>query len=231
MGELLLCSQELAFVPYYIETISLNVYSLEELCYYLKHNIDLVEPSFMDKELVSWIKTELKLTTLAERLSRLIQEGSSLSEFVGQLANGCNYCTKEEIAKMQEKLADFENKTELECRKIRADRLLEKKRYQTCIIEYLRLLEYAEIKGMLEGNIYHNLGTAYAGLFMFQEAARYYEKAYVMNQNPQSLQQHQAAIQLAEGRFSIDGKIEQRNILQQKQILEQWKASYLKSCK
>ena len=36
MGELLLCGRELASVPYYIESISLNVYSLEEICYYLK---------------------------------------------------------------------------------------------------------------------------------------------------------------------------------------------------
>ena len=59
MGELLLCGRELASVPYYIESISLNVYSLEEICYYLKEYIDLVEVSFMDKELIRWIGQEL----------------------------------------------------------------------------------------------------------------------------------------------------------------------------
>ena len=34
MGELILCSQQLAAMPYYIENVSLNVYSLDELCYY-----------------------------------------------------------------------------------------------------------------------------------------------------------------------------------------------------
>ena len=46
MGELLLCSRELASIPYYIDTVSLNVYSLEEICYYLKHNIEVVEPEW-----------------------------------------------------------------------------------------------------------------------------------------------------------------------------------------
>ena len=68
MGKLLLCSHELASVPYYIENIALNVYSLEEMCCYLKHNIDLVEPSFMDDELIAWIRTELKMPSLADRL-------------------------------------------------------------------------------------------------------------------------------------------------------------------
>ena len=55
MGKLLLCSHSLASVPYYIENMALNIYSLEEMCCYLKQNIDLIEPSFMDGEPV-WYK-------------------------------------------------------------------------------------------------------------------------------------------------------------------------------
>ena len=42
MGELILCSQQLAAMPYYIENVSLNVYSLDELCYYIKNNTCLL---------------------------------------------------------------------------------------------------------------------------------------------------------------------------------------------
>ena len=52
MGKMLLCAHRIASVPYYIEQMALNVYSLEELCHYLKQNIDLVEPSFMEEELI-----------------------------------------------------------------------------------------------------------------------------------------------------------------------------------
>ena len=133
MGELLLCSHGLASVPYYVESIALNVYSLEELCYFLKENIDLIEPSFMDRELAGWVETELHMPDLAKSLYEKIQGGARLSEFIEVLVSGCSYCSREELEKMQQALTDFENKSETECRKIRADRLLLKKRYDAAI--------------------------------------------------------------------------------------------------
>lgn len=35
MGELLLCNEAIAAMPYYIEGVSINVYSIEELNYYI----------------------------------------------------------------------------------------------------------------------------------------------------------------------------------------------------
>ena len=40
---------------------------------------------------------------------------------------------------------------------------------------------------VLEGNIRHNLGTACAGLFLFDEAAANFLNAYRLNQNRESL--------------------------------------------
>ena len=36
----ILCQTGRAEAPYFIENISMNIYSLEELCYYLDHNLD-----------------------------------------------------------------------------------------------------------------------------------------------------------------------------------------------
>ena len=153
MGELLLCSHELAFVPYYIDSIALNIYSLEELCYYLIENTDLIEPSFMEEDLIDWIRSELKLPALANCLEKQKAENASLLEFVLLLVSGCNYCTEEEIGRIKEILTDFENKSEAECKKIRADRLLQKKRYHAAILEYKRLLTFPDVSGILAGNI------------------------------------------------------------------------------
>lgn len=230
MGILYLCSHGLAFVPYYIETIALNIYSLEELCYYLKQNIDLVEPSFINDDLLVWIKEELKLSVLAEKLYELKKEDASLSEFIGTIAEGCNYCTKEEIEKMKEAVADFENKNETECRKIRADRLLQKKRYGASILEYRKLLRIPEISASFAGDIYHNLGTAYARLFLFQEAAVCYEKAFAKNGNPLSASQQQEALKLLSGEMFPEKK-EDGEVLLPEEKLKQWKDAYLKNCK
>ncbi len=229
MGELLLCGRELASIPYYIETISLNVYSLEELCYYLKEYIDLVEISFVDEELIRWIESELKLPELSARLSEIREGGSGLLEFVSVIAGGCNYCTPEEIHKLQEKLAVFENKTEIECRKIRADRLLEKKRYQAAITAYKKLLGHPEAIGAFAGALYHNLGTAYAELFLFEDAAACYKKAYEKNQNPLSNKQRRAALQLAAG--MMPHTAEPVNSRIQESTFGEWREAYLRSSK
>lgn len=232
MGELLLCSHGIASMPYYIETIALNVYSLEELCYYLKNNIDLADPSFMDDELIEWTRTQLKLPALAGRLEKQKERGS-LFEFVAVLVSGCNYCTGEELEQMRAALADFENKTETECAKIRADRLLGKRRYRACILEYRKLLEHPDVRGEFAGNIYHNLGCAYAGLFLFEQAAECYGNAYRRNRNPLSMQQRQAALQLAEGTApqGFEMETEDGENLPSTELLGLWKEAYIRSCR
>ena len=43
MGELILCRQSIAANPYFIEDGALNVYSLEELSYYIARNVYLLK--------------------------------------------------------------------------------------------------------------------------------------------------------------------------------------------
>lgn len=230
MGEMLLCSHGIASMPYYIESIALNVYSLEELCYYLKRNIDLADPSFMDGELIDWIRTQLKLPALAGRLERKKAQGS-LFEFVAAIVSGCNYCTGEELEQMRASLADFENKSETECVKIRADRLLERRRYRACILEYKKLLEHPKASGEFAGNIFHNMGCAYAGLFLFRQAAECYERAYRQNKNPLSEHCRQAALKLAEGAPPQKSAAMEAEGPPSPKWLEQWKEAYIRSCR
>ena len=50
MGELLLCNEAIAAMPYYIEGVSINVYSIEELNYYIINNTYLLDDDFMSLE-------------------------------------------------------------------------------------------------------------------------------------------------------------------------------------
>ncbi len=192
MGELLLCKEPIAAMPYYIEGISINVYSLEELCYYISHNTYLLEQNFMDPELCAWVENELKLTELAEELRRQIYEKGRLSEFIALILKECGYCTREEVRNIYDVLQELEGKSDYECSKIRADRLMEKEKYLSSIYEYKRLLDSEETLGEAPetvGNIWHNLGTAYARMFLFEEAGNCFEKAYHYNKNEESLKE------------------------------------------
>ncbi len=68
MSGYILCQTKKAEKPYFVENISTNIYSLEELCYYLYHNLYLVDSSVMNEGLCIWISEELDLPRLAAKL-------------------------------------------------------------------------------------------------------------------------------------------------------------------
>jgi len=234
MGDLLLCNQEIASIPYYIETIALNIYSLEELSYYFMRYTDLIEPGCMDEELCKWIKQELKLSSLAEKLDKMVREGGSLADFVSEILTGCNYCTLDELTEIRRKLSVFDNKNEIEGRKIRADRFLAQERYAVCIREYQKLLDMPQVlegSSLLVGNIWHNLGTAYAGLFLFDKAKACFESAYRRNANQLSMQQAAEAERLANKEWYQEADLLEDETEQAAILLEQWQKEYRRSCR
>lgn len=192
MGELILCSEPIAAMPYYLEGVSLNIYSLEELSYYIMHNTYLIERDFMNEELCTWIAREARQIKLAERLRDIMHGNRSLSDFVFEIIKTCGYCTMAEMQEVILEIRQLEEKSDFECNKIRADKLMENEKYLSSIYEYKRLLDSEEAKNenaMLVGNIWHNLGTAYARLFLFEEASKCYQKAYSLNEKLESLRE------------------------------------------
>jgi tetratricopeptide (TPR) repeat protein len=190
MGELILCSHPLAAMPYYIEDAAQNVYSMEELCYYIEKNVYLLEQDFMDMELIGWVKKEAEMPELAEKLEALIHEGAKLSAFVECILKETGYTPAPVIWEVVHTLADMDGKSPLVRGKIRADRCMQTKRYVSAIYGYQALLQSPEEKqedAAMRGNIWHNLGTAYARLFLLKEAAHCFEKAYSINGNQESL--------------------------------------------
>lgn len=192
MGELLLCNESIAAMPYYIEGISLNLYSIEEMCYYISNNTFLIERDFMCEELCTWIANEAKLPTLAEKLRDILRAEGLLSDFVLQILQASGYCSMQEMQEIIFTIRQMEEKSDFECNKIRADKLLENEKYLSSIYEYKRLLDQDGIENenaILVGNIWHNLGTAYARLFLFEEAIKCYKKAYKLNEKTESIRE------------------------------------------
>ena len=68
MSGYILCQVKRAKLPYYIENISTNIYSIEELCFYFYHNIYLLDSTILNEELCFWIRDQLGLKKLAENL-------------------------------------------------------------------------------------------------------------------------------------------------------------------
>lgn len=190
MGELLLCNGPIAAMPFYLEGVSINIYSIEELDYYIINNVYLLDKSFMNQELCAWIENQANLKKLAEHLKMIISTNGRLSAFVTEILEYSGYCSATQISSVHDILRELEGKSSFECAKLRADSLMEAGKYQNSIIEYRKLLSSEEAKTAdtaLCGNVYNNMACAYARLFLFETAAVFFRKAYQYNKNRKSL--------------------------------------------
>lgn len=69
MAGVILSRSKYAEKPYYITNMSINIYSLEELCYYIYNNIYLIGTDLVDDGLISYIDNELEEPELGETAS------------------------------------------------------------------------------------------------------------------------------------------------------------------
>lgn len=195
MGELILCKKPIAAVPYFIDEVSLNIYSLEELCYYIAHNAYLINSDFASVELCNWIGREVGKDE-EKALMNVIENEQPLHVFINTLLNLSDYLPGEEIRNVTEIISSFENKSPIECSKIRADRLLDKNKIVDALYEYENILDKCEqdkkekkdISKEFMGDIWHNLAVCYSRLFFFKEASVCFEYAYQLNRKKISLE-------------------------------------------
>ena len=179
MGRILLCTGKYAKNPYYVESFCANVYCVEELCYLFMSNPFSIDRDIMDKKLAEWLDEECGLSELGHQLLKLLQRGSQPGIFVGMILDYVNYCTPEEKEKIEEVLQNNAGLTDYEKRKKQADFLLKNGRLKLAIEEYDSLIrQLPDTESALSPSLYHNMGTAYAGLFQFEMAAKYFKRAY-----------------------------------------------------
>ncbi|MDD6351666.1 MAG: hypothetical protein PUG16_04630 [Lachnospiraceae bacterium] len=190
MGELILCRAPLTASPYYIEEKSLNIYSLEELSYYLAHNIYLLRPDFMNPDLIRWIGEDLGEKKLAEALKGLMDRKAPLHIFISRILEETGYLTPPEIQRTVREIETFESKGEVESRKIRADHLLQEGHVMDAVREYEGILKDSERlkpSAELQGDLWHNLGVGQVRLLSFPEAEDSFRRAYEKNHRTISL--------------------------------------------
>lgn len=209
MGELILCPLGIAAMPYYIESISLNVYSMEELCYYIQKYVDRIDENFWTEELFAWIDEELHCNETAELLRQKIKESAGVADLVHIITDSCGYFSKEEKQGIEQQLRGLENKSEYEKSKLRAERYLMNRYYVSSITEYQKLLKMTENepRQVLEtGSIWHNMGVANAQMFLYEQAAECFKKAYEYNNLPESLIEMYAAMQCISNKKQVEGQ-------------------------
>lgn len=180
MSGYILCQVKRAKLPYYIENISTNIYSIEELCFYLYHNMYLLDSTIINEELCFWIRDELGLKKLALKLYKLLEEENlKTGDFILPIFKEINYLSLEEFRELNRQIQRLAQEPEVLRQKLKGDYLIEYGKYVNAIKVYQRVLfEYQNAEeekrslmgGQFIGAVYHNMGCAYARLFQMKEA-------------------------------------------------------------
>lgn len=197
MGRVYLCLGKNAEIPYFFEKARVHVWNVEELCYFVRENAWLLEPGVLGEELAEWIGQQCMLKKLALSLREAIQGSDPVTDFVGRLFAYTGYCSTEEAAQVKKALLLNENSSAEERAKARGDYFLENGKYMLAVREYEALLEgLTGAKPELVGKICHNAGTAYARLFLFRQAASFYERAWKLLRDKRCAKQYMAALRM-----------------------------------
>lgn len=189
MAGVILCRTKVAQNPFFISNMDLNIYSMEELCYYIYNNIYLIGIDLVDDELIKFIGEELGESGLAQRLTYLKKAKAGLAELVITILKYVDYYDSADIELVRDTIESINTQNVYERLKMRADTLLENKKYVGAIKNY-ELIVNGEIDPVLPGifyaKVYHNLGCAYGNMFLYDKARFNFEKAYEIGQHEES---------------------------------------------
>lgn len=169
-----LCQVRKAKHPYYIESISTEIFTIEELCFYFQHNVYLIDETIINEKLCDWIRDELGLKKLYRKVYEQLDNQESIGNFVLPVFKEIGYLSHEEFRKFQDQVSRIEIQPRDMRKKLKADYLVGYEMYGNAINLYYQILKERN-PGNLGVHFYatvlNNMAMAYARLFLFEEAA------------------------------------------------------------
>lgn len=205
-SELYLCMGTLSSTPYFLSGLGVNIYSMDELCYYLCQNAYILDNDFIDVKICDYIRDYLGMEEIAEYIRKMINDKKTLGEIVTSILTMTNYCTEAEIKQIRQILVDNASMSFAAKRKARGDNLLKADKYARAIEEYQFVLSglSKEEEPELYGAVLHNLGCAYGKLFMLDKAKSYFKRAYDLDGDRESLIMFLICLRLASPKEEYD---------------------------
>ncbi len=180
MSKFIYCPIAMSDSPYHVKSLDYNFYSLEELFSYYRKNRILIDNSIMEQDFVFWIRQQGE-GLLAEKLTQILKGKGTLIMYIEALLPYINTFSEDEKREFTNSIRRLEDKKEYERRKMLADQMLDRGRYESAILEYRRILDshsYAPGEDDFLVSVWHNLGICYTYLFHFDMALKCFKMAY-----------------------------------------------------
>lgn len=225
MGQYILCGG-VAEHPYYVKLLGIRLYSAEELCYYIYNNLSLIDEDFVSQALLMFLRDEVKLGELADRIDKTYRTLADLDSVLLMILREVGYYNEFEIARFQEKALRLRRQNPLEHIRERADQLFTRGRYECAIREYSKILfknRDARLKPYFYAQVLQHMGAAYMQLGLCDEALECLEASYKEVQEQLVLKQ-MYFLAMETGR-PYPKELEQVDAMQ----LTQWQKDYLET--
>jgi len=186
-----LCIGEYAKNGYEPIHMGTTIFSVEELCFFIRENACLLDESFMEEELMVWLEKECGLPGLAQELRGVSRKKSSLKGFVDVILEYTGFFSPEENRQIIQIITENSSLSVYEKRKARADAFLAKENFALAGREYWGLLkQLGPEEKQLKGQVYHGCGVCLARLFYFTLAGEYFQRAYELTGRRESFKQY-----------------------------------------
>lgn len=215
MGTVMICSRAQAETPYYIESMGLRIYSMEELAYFLYENVYLVDKRMLGEHLCDWIRTEIGNVDLAERLKKGTEAGSSLQNMILTILRSVDYYSAEELNQLSAKMKILNTYQEQERLKLRADEFFHNGNYQAAIYEYEKILDIRQSDRLgveFYAHVWNNLGVCYCRLFLFGKASRAFRTSWQYQKDPDVLKEYVFAMRMGLSEEDFEEAMDLQNI-------------------
>ena len=178
---LILCRQEPVTSPYYIEELGIHIYSSQELCYVIYNHPLLVMEDFVDNGLAEFLRSELRMPFLAERIEKWLDGRGASDELLFLILQECAYYSPQEQARYRQLVTNLRKISVDEYAKRRADYHYSLGLFGKAISMYEKILESGKEKhlsGEFKSKIWNNIAACYTKLFCFQKAMYAYDCAW-----------------------------------------------------
>ena len=209
MAKIIVCSPKQAETPFTFLNTKVEIYTYEELCFYIYNNTVLISKSALSEKLFNWIRDELDMPQLADRLTGLANKTPFAQDLLVEILNAGEYYTPEEVKTYAAAWQKYRKLSTLQREKLKADGYLGYRRFIRASIIYDGIIEQeAEIQDKeFLGNVYHNRAVAAANNLDTEDAKKFFLKAYDLNGNQESLKSYFYVVSATEDIMTLKSEV------------------------
>ena len=173
-----LCTVKTAEHPFYIESVGVSIYSIEELCFFLKENLYLIDKSIMNSSLCDWVRDELGLKTLSRKMSEAMERpDKDVSYFIMPVFAEIGYLSGKGLHALRE---DTSVISKMEC--------------MTSALT--RNSSPSSLGAQFYASVWNNLGCAYALQFRYRNAADCFLSAWKLVRSREMMRKYVSTLPL-----------------------------------